>query len=61
MVFVCYGKGSKHSIYTNDVKTIPLKRHPIFDRITASELCKQAGYPLNSNHENHPIQRLDAV
>lgn len=31
------------SIYTNDKKTIPVKRHKSFDRITANELCKQAG------------------
>lgn len=29
-------EGSKHSIYTNDLKTIPVKRHRVFDRITAS-------------------------
>ncbi len=33
----------KHLIYMNDVKTIPIKRHKMFDRITANELCKQAG------------------
>ena len=36
-------EGSKHSIYTDDTKTIPVKRHRIIDRITANELCKQAG------------------
>jgi len=36
-------EGKKHSIYTNDVKTIPIKRHRTLDRITANELCKQAG------------------
>jgi mRNA interferase HicA len=36
-------EGKKNSIYTNDVKTIPIKRHNVFDRITANELCKQAG------------------
>lgn len=36
-------EGQKHSIYTNGVKTIPIKRHRTFDRITANELCKQAG------------------
>lgn len=36
-------EGKKHSIYTNDDKTIPIKRHRIFDRITANQLCKQAG------------------
>ncbi len=36
-------EGSKHSIYTNDTKTIPIKRHRIIDRITANEICKQAG------------------
>jgi mRNA interferase HicA len=35
--------GKKHSVYTNDVKTIPVKRHRVLDRITANELCKQAG------------------
>jgi len=36
-------EGGKHSIYTNDEKTIPIKRHRTIDRITANELCKQAG------------------
>lgn len=36
-------EGKKHSIYTNNIKTIPIKRHNVFDRITANELCKQAG------------------
>jgi len=35
--------GGKHSIYTDDEKTIPVKRHRTIDRITANELCKQAG------------------
>jgi predicted RNA binding protein YcfA (HicA-like mRNA interferase family) len=41
--FVLLREGKNHSIYTNDKKTIPLKRHSTFDRITANELCKQAG------------------
>ena len=36
-------EGGNHSIYTNGVKTIPIKRHRTIDRITANELCKQAG------------------
>jgi mRNA interferase HicA len=36
-------EGANHSIYTNGVKTIPVKRHRSLDRITANELCKQAG------------------
>ena len=36
-------EGKKHSIYTNDIKIIPVKRHPTLDRITANEICKQAG------------------
>ena len=36
-------EGSNHSIYTDGERTIPLKRHKQFDRITANELCKQAG------------------
>ena len=36
-------EGQKHSIYSNSVKTIPIKRHRTFDRITANELCRQAG------------------
>ena len=36
-------EGSNHSIYTNNKKTIPIKRHRTLDRITANELCKQAG------------------
>ena len=36
-------EGGGHSIYTNDIKVIPVKRHKQFDRITANEICKQAG------------------
>jgi len=36
-------EGGNHSIYTNKIKTIPVKRHRHFDRITANEICKQAG------------------
>lgn len=36
-------EGGRHSIYTNALKTIPVKRHRKLDRITANELCKQAG------------------
>ena len=41
--FLLLREGGNHSIYTNGDKTIPLKRHKQFDRITANELCKQAG------------------
>jgi mRNA interferase HicA len=36
-------EGKKHSIYSNGERTIPVKRHRILDRITANQLCKQAG------------------
>ncbi len=41
--FYLLREGKRHSIYTNDKRTIPVKRHRTFDRITANELCKQAG------------------
>jgi len=41
--FYLLREGSNHSIYTNGYKTIPVKRHTTLDRITANELCKQAG------------------
>lgn len=41
--FYLLREGKKHSIYTNDKRTIPVKRHRRLDRITANELCKQAG------------------
>jgi len=41
--FYLLREGGKHSIYTNGIKTIPIKRHRTLDRITANELCKQAG------------------
>jgi predicted RNA binding protein YcfA (HicA-like mRNA interferase family) len=37
--------GANHSIYTNNSKSIPVKRHRTLDRITANEICKQAGLP----------------
>jgi mRNA interferase HicA len=36
-------EGKKHSIYSNRERTVPVKRHRLLDRITANELCKQAG------------------
>jgi mRNA interferase HicA len=36
---------SKHSIYTNGDKVVPVKRHKELDRITANEICKQARLP----------------
>jgi predicted RNA binding protein YcfA (HicA-like mRNA interferase family) len=36
-------QGKKHAIYTDGVRTIPVKRHRRFDRITANQICKQAG------------------
>lgn len=41
--FYLLREGGKHSIYTNSIKTVPIKRHRTLDRITANELCKQAG------------------
>jgi len=41
--FYLLREGSKHSVYTNGVKAVPVKRHRTLDRITANELCKQAG------------------
>jgi len=41
--FYLLREGRKHSIYTNGARTIPVKRHRSLDRITANELCKQAG------------------
>jgi predicted RNA binding protein YcfA (HicA-like mRNA interferase family) len=41
--FVLLREGKKHSIYTNEIKTIPVKRHRTIERITANEICKQAG------------------
>ena len=41
--FYLLREGGKHAIYTNDEKAIPVKRHKQFDRITANEICKQAG------------------
>ena len=41
--FYLLREGGNHSIYSNNTKTIPVKRHKIFDRITANQICKQAG------------------
>jgi len=41
--FYLLREGGNHSIYTNGNKVIPIKRHTQIDRITANELCKQAG------------------
>ncbi len=44
--FYLLREGGKHSIYTNGTRTIPVKRQRTLDRITANELCKQAGLTL---------------
>lgn len=41
--FFLIREGGNHSIYGKDKKIIPVKRHSTFDRITANEICKQAG------------------
>ena len=41
--FYLLREGANHSIYTNGSKTLPVKRHRQLDRITANEICKQAG------------------
>jgi predicted RNA binding protein YcfA (HicA-like mRNA interferase family) len=41
--FFMLREGGNHTIFTDGVKTIPVKRHKIFDRITANQLCTQAG------------------
>ena len=38
-------EGGNHSIYTNDAKVVPVKRHRQLDRITANEICKEASIP----------------
>lgn len=41
--FILIREGGNHTIYANGTKIIPVKRHNQLDRITANELCKQAG------------------
>lgn len=41
--FYLLREGNNHSIYTDNDKIIPIKRYTTIDRITANELCKQAG------------------
>ncbi|MBW1660084.1 MAG: type II toxin-antitoxin system HicA family toxin [Deltaproteobacteria bacterium] len=41
--FFLLREGANHSIYSNRIKVIPIKRHRVLDRITANEICKQAG------------------
>ncbi|MFN9240102.1 MAG: type II toxin-antitoxin system HicA family toxin [Pseudanabaena sp.] len=41
--FYLLREGGNHSIYTNNIKTSPIKRHRTIDRITAHAKCKQAG------------------
>jgi predicted RNA binding protein YcfA (HicA-like mRNA interferase family) len=45
--FYLLREGGNHSIYTNEIKTIPIKRHRTLDLITANEICKQAGLQPN--------------
>ncbi len=36
-------EGANHAIHSDGQKMIPVKRHRQLDRITANEICKQAG------------------
>ncbi|BAQ65111.1 type II toxin-antitoxin system HicA family toxin [Geminocystis sp. NIES-3709] len=38
--FYLLREGGNHSIYTNNNKIIPVRRHKIFDRITVNQICK---------------------
>lgn len=42
-------EGANHSIYTNGIKTIPVKRHRVLDRITAKKFANKPG--LNQSFE----------
>jgi len=37
--FYLLREGGNHSIYTNGIKTIPIKRHRTIDRITANAIA----------------------
>lgn len=41
--FYLLREGGNHAIYSDGKTTVPVKRHRQFDRITANEICKQAG------------------
>ena len=41
--FMRVREGGNHSIYGKGGVKIPVKRHRTLDRITANEICKQAG------------------
>ncbi len=41
--FLLIREGGNHSIYGKGKKIIPVKRHNQLDRITANQICKQAG------------------
>jgi predicted RNA binding protein YcfA (HicA-like mRNA interferase family) len=43
--FALLREGGNHSIYSNGERTVPIKRHRVFDRITANQICKQAEVP----------------
>ncbi len=47
--FYLLREGGKHTIYTNEKKVIPIKRHRQLDRTTANELYKQPDYIRNFN------------
>ena len=42
--FLFQREGGNHTLYRNEQGiTVAVKRHKIFDRITANEICKDAG------------------
>jgi mRNA interferase HicA len=45
--FTLVREGGNHSIYGKEAIRIPVKRHRTLDRVTANEICKQAGLKPN--------------
>ena len=56
--FYLLREGANHAIYTDGNKIIPVKRHKQFDRITANELCKQAGINPSSKKGSRIVTLL---
>ena len=64
MVSICLEKAQTTRYTQTGKKVVPVKRHKQFDRITANELCKQAGLDpkyLYSKQIDHLLHQFMSV
>ncbi|MEH2465726.1 type II toxin-antitoxin system HicA family toxin [Nostoc sp.] len=55
--FYLLREGGNHSIYTNDIKTLPVKRHRTIDRITAKRMSEKFLDGIFCHSERNEVER----